>query len=172
MTKLAKALIGLLFGLLLTAIPVFGQAEAGSISGTVKDPSGAVIPGATIVCPAVTCPNGAIDFTTDASGNFIVAAYSGLVKITQAGTSSIISSAPEGSQWVSVAVDSAGFYIVADNEAHRVVRISPTGTVVPVAPYSITNSENAEHVFVRIDSQGNYIVAEDNGGQANIFRIN
>src|ERR1700722_20197314 len=48
MTKLAKALIGLLFGLLLTAIPVFGQAEAGSISGTVKDPSGAVIPGATI----------------------------------------------------------------------------------------------------------------------------
>src|ERR1700723_3102616 len=48
MTKLAKALIGLLFGLLLTAIPAFRQAEAGSISGTVKDPPGAVIPGATI----------------------------------------------------------------------------------------------------------------------------
>jgi len=32
MTKLTKALIGILFGLLLTAIPVFGQVEAGSIS--------------------------------------------------------------------------------------------------------------------------------------------
>jgi len=48
MTKLTKALIGILFGLLLTAIPVFGQVEAGSISGTVKDPSGAVISGAAI----------------------------------------------------------------------------------------------------------------------------
>ena len=47
MTKLAKTLIGLLFGLLLTAIPVFGQAEAGAISGTVKDATGAVIAGAT-----------------------------------------------------------------------------------------------------------------------------
>jgi len=48
MTKVAKALIGVLLGLLLTAIPVFGQAEAGSISGTVKDASGAVIAGATV----------------------------------------------------------------------------------------------------------------------------
>ncbi|MFZ0686850.1 MAG: TonB-dependent receptor [Terriglobales bacterium] len=48
MTKAAKLLLGILFGLLLTAIPVFGQAEAGSISGTVKDPTGAVIAGATI----------------------------------------------------------------------------------------------------------------------------
>jgi hypothetical protein len=48
MTKAAKLLIAILFGLLLTAIPVFGQAEAGSISGTVKDPTGAVIAGATI----------------------------------------------------------------------------------------------------------------------------
>ena len=48
MTKVAKALIGVLFGLLLTAMPVFGQVEAGSISGTVKDASGAVVAGATI----------------------------------------------------------------------------------------------------------------------------
>jgi len=38
MTKLTKALIGILFGLLLTAIPVFGQVRSRSISGTVKDP--------------------------------------------------------------------------------------------------------------------------------------
>ena len=49
MTKVAKAILVLLFGLLLTAIPVFGQAEAGAISGTVKDATGAVIAGATVV---------------------------------------------------------------------------------------------------------------------------
>ncbi len=49
MTKIAKAFLVLLFGLLLTSIPVFGQAEAGSISGTVKDATGAVITGATVV---------------------------------------------------------------------------------------------------------------------------
>jgi hypothetical protein len=49
MTKATKAIFVLLFGLLLTAIPVFGQAEAGAISGTVKDASGAVIAGATVV---------------------------------------------------------------------------------------------------------------------------
>jgi hypothetical protein len=44
----AKALFAVSLGLLLTAIPLFGQAESGSISGTVKDPSGAVIAGAMV----------------------------------------------------------------------------------------------------------------------------
>src|SRR5271155_4749933 len=49
MTKVAKTLIGLLFGLMLTALPVFGQGvETGSIAGTVKDATGAVISGATV----------------------------------------------------------------------------------------------------------------------------
>jgi hypothetical protein len=49
MTKSAKAILVLLFGLLLTTIPVFGQGvETGTISGTVKDATGAVIPGATV----------------------------------------------------------------------------------------------------------------------------
>src|SRR5208283_4123930 len=53
MTKLAKAILVLLFGLLLTAIPVFGQAEAGSISGTVRDASGAVVSGAKVTAKSV-----------------------------------------------------------------------------------------------------------------------
>jgi hypothetical protein len=48
MVHATKVLLGLLFGLLLTAIPVFGQQEAGSISGTVKDATGAVIAGTTV----------------------------------------------------------------------------------------------------------------------------
>ncbi len=49
MTKLAKAILVLLFGLLLTTIPLFGQGvETGTISGTVKDATGAVIAGATV----------------------------------------------------------------------------------------------------------------------------
>jgi hypothetical protein len=38
---------------LLAAAPAFGQAEAGSISGTVRDASGAVIPGATVTAKSV-----------------------------------------------------------------------------------------------------------------------
>lgn len=38
---------------LLTTALVFGQAEAGSISGTVRDPSGAVIPSATVTAKSV-----------------------------------------------------------------------------------------------------------------------
>ena len=53
MTRQAKTLIGVLLGLLLTAIPVFGQAEDGSISGTVKDASGAVIAGMTVTAKSM-----------------------------------------------------------------------------------------------------------------------
>src|SRR5208282_925945 len=48
MTKATKTLIGISLALLLAVAPAFGQAEAGSISGTVKDASGAVIVGATV----------------------------------------------------------------------------------------------------------------------------
>jgi outer membrane receptor protein involved in Fe transport len=48
MNKVAKILIGLLFGLMLTALPVFGQADSGTISGTVKDSTGAVMTGARV----------------------------------------------------------------------------------------------------------------------------
>jgi hypothetical protein len=45
----AKAFFSFLLGLLLTATPVFGQGvETGTISGTVKDATGAVIGGATV----------------------------------------------------------------------------------------------------------------------------
>ena len=133
----------------------------------------AIVPiggGSTITCPPQTCPSGAADLAVDSSGNFIVGAISGLVKITQAGASSVISSAPQGSQWFSVAIDSSGYYIVADNKLHQIVRISPAGVVVPVAFYTVSSPGNLEDAYVRIDSQGNYIVAEDNGG-FHIYRI-
>jgi len=49
----AKAVIGVVLGLLLTVIPAFGQAEAGSISGTVRDATGAVISGATVTAKSL-----------------------------------------------------------------------------------------------------------------------
>lgn len=48
MVKVAKALIGVVLGLMLTVTPAFGQAESGSISGTVRDVTSAVIAGATV----------------------------------------------------------------------------------------------------------------------------
>src|SRR6202021_1228598 len=81
---------------------------------------------------------------------------------------------PTNADWDSVAVDSFGYYIVADNSQHQIVRISPTGTVVKVANYPIANSGEAEDVVVRVDSQGNYIVIDDNGaevGPVQIYRL-
>jgi len=73
MTKLTKALIGILFGLLLTAIPGLRQVEAGSISGTVKDPSGAVISGAAITVKNLA--TGAERYSkTGTSGGYLVPA--------------------------------------------------------------------------------------------------
>jgi len=129
-------------------------------------------PGSTVSCPSNICPTGfPNDIALDASDNFIVASVSALAKITRAGLSSVISTPPSGSQWVSAAVDSSGYFIVADNALNRVVRISPTGTVVPVASFPVLNNDELEDAFVRIDSQGNYIVAEDSASVLRMFRI-
>ncbi len=53
MVKVAKALFVLVLGLLMTATLVFGQVESGTISGTVKDASGAVIAGATVTAKSL-----------------------------------------------------------------------------------------------------------------------
>jgi hypothetical protein len=53
MVKVAKAVIGVVLGLLLTVTSAFGQAEAGSISGTVRDATSAVISGATVTAKSL-----------------------------------------------------------------------------------------------------------------------
>jgi hypothetical protein len=50
---IAKACFSITLGLLLTVNLAFGQAEAGSISGTIKDATGAVITGATVKAKSV-----------------------------------------------------------------------------------------------------------------------
>lgn len=49
----AKALLSFSLGLLLITIPAFGQGEAGEISGTVKDATGAVIAGVTVTAKSI-----------------------------------------------------------------------------------------------------------------------
>jgi Carboxypeptidase regulatory-like domain len=53
MIQAAKAVSILLFGLLLAVTPIFGQTEAGSISGAVRDSSGAVVKGATVTAKSL-----------------------------------------------------------------------------------------------------------------------
>lgn len=124
--------------------------------------------GTSVTCPSSICPGGfpnsPNDVVVDASGNFILASFAQLTRITPAGVSSVISVAPSGSYWISAAVDSFGYYIVADNYLHRLVRISPAGTVVPVANYLPGAAGELENAVVRVDAQGNYIVIEDNSG--------
>jgi large repetitive protein len=125
----------------------------------------------TLTCSGAFCPSRFYDFAADSAGNFIVTGVSSLIKITQAGASSLIATAPQGSQWISVAIDVSGNYIVADNALHKIVKVTPGGTISSVASYPIVTPNELEDVYVRIDSSGNYIVAEDNGGAVHIARI-
>src|SRR5262249_60080461 len=56
-TMLRRVLLvggGLMFGLVLMALPAVAQITTGTVSGNVKDPSGAVVPGATVVLVSET----------------------------------------------------------------------------------------------------------------------
>jgi hypothetical protein len=57
----------------LSSMLVFGQSDRGTISGTVSDASGAVIPGAKVQVTA-TATNTVITVTTNASGDYTVPA--------------------------------------------------------------------------------------------------
>jgi uncharacterized protein (TIGR03437 family) len=104
------------------------------------------------------------DMAIDSSGNFIIASGS-LYRVNSAGTNTIIAAGPAGGGFLSVAVDSTGNFICADNVTHRVFRVSSNGaSVVPVATYPITDTNELEDVVVRVDPGGNYIVAHDNNG--------
>jgi len=56
----------------------------------------------------------------DNNGDYIVAALHWLVRVTPSGAVTTIAEAPQNSQWLSVAVDSGGNYIVGDNHQHRI----------------------------------------------------
>jgi hypothetical protein len=109
--------------------------------------------------------------TVDNSGNYIVAALGRLVKITPAGVGSNIAFTPPGGQFVSVAMDGAGNYIVGDDQLHRILRITQDGTITVVANYPTTQPQN-EGLVVAVDGSGNYIIAEDNGAPTlNMFKM-
>ena len=122
-----------------------------------------------------TIPNslGGNDLAVDSSGNFVIATALSLIKVTPAGESSLIATAPSGSQFISVAIDGRGNFIVGDNVKHRILRVSADGSsIVPVASYPIDSPNEWEDVVVRIDGSGNYVVVEDNGSRGiHVFRI-
>jgi hypothetical protein len=105
----------------------------------------------------------ALDLAVDSGGNFIIATVGSIAMVTPAGVLTTIATAPAGSQWVSVALDGSGNFIVGDNRQHTIWRISPTGSsVVAVAAYPVCAANTAEDVFARVDSLGRYIILHDN----------
>jgi len=87
MSQAARKVTILLLGFLLTAIPAFGQGEAGTLSGTVLDPSGAAVKGATVAVTFVST-GAQRSVTTGNEGQYTIPGLrpgSYLVKITSAG---------------------------------------------------------------------------------------
>ena len=105
------------------------------------------------------------DVAYDGGGNAVVATVQNLERVTPQGTTSIVATAPSGAQWLAVAQDGFGNYIVGDNKKHGVWRVSPDGvSSVFVATYPVPSQNELEDIKVLVDVHGNYIVAEDNGG--------
>jgi uncharacterized protein (TIGR03437 family) len=129
--------------------------------------------GTSLLCDFNACNGNAEDFAADAAGNFIIATGNGLAKVSQAGVSTSIATAPELSRWVSVAVDSTGNYIVVDDEQHQLVKVTPAGGVSTIASYLnfVIEGDSEEDAIVRIDATGNYILVHDNGETDRILRI-
>jgi len=57
--------------MLLFALPAAAQLTTGSVGGTVKDPQGAVVPGATVTLVSETRGTRSIPVTTDTNGDFV-----------------------------------------------------------------------------------------------------
>jgi uncharacterized protein (TIGR03437 family) len=113
------------------------------------------------------------DVAQDAGVNAVVATGTGLERITPfGGNLSSIAAAPSGSSWVAVATDPFGNFIVGDNLAHEIWRVSPDGaSTVVVTTYPVTNANQQEDIKILVDVHGNYIVAEDNAGAVGLLTI-
>jgi hypothetical protein len=63
--------IGLVLALLLVSFPALAQITTGTVSGTVKDPQGGVIPGATVVLISETKGTRSAPAVTNETGNYV-----------------------------------------------------------------------------------------------------
>src|SRR5262249_58892471 len=72
-TMLRRMLLlgGVMFGLVLTPWLAVAQITTGTVSGNVKDPSGAVIPGATVVLISETRGTRSTPAITNESGDYV-----------------------------------------------------------------------------------------------------
>lgn len=171
-----KLLLSSCIVLLLAVLP----AVAGPVSYVVLNGSGStslegVGPDGYSLRPIATGAGGS-GLALDTNGNYIVAAVGSLLRVDPSGAVGAnvapIALAPSGSQWMSVAVDSSGNFIVADNVQHAVWRVSPSGLVVTkVANYPVSSPSEGEATGITVDPSGNYLVMEGNGGHANFFSI-
>ena len=115
---------------------------------------------------------GGFGLTVDKNGDYIVARVSSLVRVTPSGVVSTIAAGPTGSQWLAVAVDSSGNYIVGDNQRHDIWRVSADGARVDrVATYPVRWPQEMEDIGVIVEDTGNYLVIEGNGFTANVWTI-
>jgi streptogramin lyase len=99
--------------------------------------------------------------TKDGSGNYIVAAVGSLRKVTPSGGVSTIAKAPSGSQWMSVVLDAAGDFIVADNRQHCVWRVSQSGESITKLVDYPANLHILNNTSIVLDGKGNYLLLAD-----------
>jgi hypothetical protein len=114
---------------------------------------------------------GGFGLAVDERGDYIVANASSLVRVTPLGVAGNIAAAPGGSQWLGVAVDATGNYILADNRQHAVWRVSQDGRIVDKVAIYTDQSKELEDVAVIVDRAGDYLLMEDHSFAAHFWLI-
>lgn len=169
-TQASTALSGLFLLLVLTTF-AFGQAESGQISGTVTDPSGAVLPGITVTVKNVdrgltrastTTPNGSYIVTGLPPGNYDVeiqtsnfAPFRKSVEVTVAGRATVDATLALAGTSTVVQVTAESAEAQVDTQDQTLSNIV-TSTQVSSLP-SLTRNP---YDFVAI---GGYVAADPNG---------
>jgi hypothetical protein len=107
----------------------------------------------------------------EANGNLVAVNGKTLQRLTPAFQVSTVATAPAGSNWIAVAIDGSGNFVVADNILHAIWRIFPDGAATLVAPYPVSYPQNMEGVSIALDSSGDYILAIDPGATGLLIRM-
>ena len=76
-----------------------------------------------------------VSLTVDGEGNFLVVSHSTLSRVTPGGEVTALAHAPEGSIWVSVAVDRSGAILIADGMLPAVWKLSANGSFIKKLKY-------------------------------------
>jgi hypothetical protein len=122
---------------------------------------------------------GGLGLAVEASGTYIVAAQSALLRVTRTGKVEKGAEAPPNAEWASLAIDQRGDFIIVDGKLPVLWGVSSNGeSITKVATLNaITYPSGGRATAVTVDASGNYlwliqgIVDHRRGAETQFFSV-